>query len=83
MLKNIYDIVIIDGTPCNLVSDSIPVSRITDRTVIVTESKKTKIEDLKNVKNQINNAKGTIIGTILNKKEIKRREYNNRLLWKY
>ena len=76
MLKNIYDIVIIDGTPCNLVSDSIPVSRITDSTVIVTESKKTKIEDLKNVKNQINNAKGTIIGIILNKKEIKRREYN-------
>ncbi len=76
MLKNIYDIVIIDGTPCNLVSDSIPVSRITDSTVIVTESKKTKIEDLKNVKNQINNAKGTIIGTILNKKEIKRREYS-------
>lgn len=80
MLKNIYDIVIIDGTPCNLVSDSIPVSRITDGTVIVTESKKTKIEDLKNLKNQISNAKGTIIGTILNKKEIKRSEYGN---WYY
>ena len=80
MLKNIYDIVIIDGTPCNLVSDSIPVSRITDGTVIVTESKKTKIEDLKNLKNQISNAKGTIIGTILNKKEMKRSEYGN---WYY
>lgn len=80
MLKNIYDIVIIDGTPCNLVSDSIPVSRITDGTVIVTESKKTKIEDLKNLRNQINNAKGMIIGTILNKKEIKRSEYGN---WYY
>jgi len=80
MLKSIYDIVIIDGTPCNLVSDSIPVSRITDGTVIVTESKKTKIEDLKNLRNQINNAKGMIIGTILNKKEIKRSEYGN---WYY
>ncbi len=60
MLKNIYDIVIIDGTPCNLVSDSIPVSSIVDETIIVTESKKTKIEDLKHIVKLIKNANGNI-----------------------
>ena len=47
MLKCVYDVVIIDGTPCNLVTDSIPVSRIVDSTVLVTECRRTKIEDLK------------------------------------
>ena len=45
-LREKYDVVILDGTPCNLVSDSIPVSRIVDTTIIVAESRKTKIEDL-------------------------------------
>lgn len=75
MLKKVYDIVIIDGTPCNLVSDSIPVSRMVDSTVIVTESKRTKIEDLKQISKLIKNAKGNIVGAILNKKELKRKEY--------
>ena len=75
MLKCIYDIVIIDGTPCNLVSDSIPVSQIADTTILVTESRKTKIEDLKNVIKSIKNANGNIEGVILNKKDIKNKEY--------
>ena len=75
MLKRVYDVVIIDGTPCNLVSDSIPVSRMVDSTVIVTESKRTKIEDLKQISKLIKNAKGNIVGAILNKKELKRKEY--------
>ena len=75
MLKCIYDVVIIDGTPCNLVSDSIPVSQIVDTTILVTESRKTKIEDLKNVVKSIKNAQGNIEGIILNKKEIKNKEY--------
>ena len=75
MLKCIYDIVIIDGTPCNLVSDSIPVSQMADTTILVTESRKTKIEDLKNVIKSIKNANGNIEGVILNKKDIKNKEY--------
>lgn len=75
MLKCVYDVVIIDGTPCNLVSDSIPVSRIVDTTILVTESRKTKIEDLRRVVKSIKNAEGNIGGVILNKKEIKSKEY--------
>ena len=40
-LKTQYDIVICDGTPCMLVSDSIALSKIVDTTVIVTASKTT------------------------------------------
>ena len=75
MLKCIYDVVIIDGTPCNLVADSIPVSRIVDSTVLVTECRRTKIEDLKNVMKLIQNVGGNIEGAILNKKEMKSKEY--------
>lgn len=75
MLKCVYDVVIVDGTPCNLVSDSIPVSRIVDTTILVAESRKTKIEDLNNVSKLINNAEGKIEGVILNKKGIKNKEY--------
>lgn len=75
MLKCVYDVVIIDGTPCNLVADSIPVSRIADSTVLVTECRRTKIEDLKNVMKLIQNVGGNIEGAILNKKEIKGKEY--------
>ena len=60
MLKCIYDVVIIDGTPCNLVADSIPVSRIVDSTVLVTECRRTKIEDLKNVMKLIQNVGGIL-----------------------
>lgn len=77
MLKCVYDIVIIDGTPCNLVSDSIPVSRIVDTTILVAESRKTKIEDLNNVSKLIKNAEGKIEGVILNKKVINSKEYGH------
>ena len=43
-LKEVCDIVIIDGTPCELVTDSIILSRIVDSTVVVTAYKETKKE---------------------------------------
>lgn len=75
MLKCVYDIIIIDGTPCNLVADSIPLSRIVDSTIVVTESRRTKIEDLKNVIKLIKNVGGNIEGVILNKKKVQSKEY--------
>ncbi len=41
-LKKLCDIIIIDGTPCELVTDSVILSRIVDSTVIVTAHKITK-----------------------------------------
>ena len=45
-LKELCDLVIIDGTPCELVTDAIILSRIVDSTVIVTAHKQTKKDDL-------------------------------------
>lgn len=75
MLKCVYDIVIIDGTPCNLVADSIPLSRIVDSTIVVTESRRTEIEDLRHVVKLIKNVGGNIEGAILNKKKVQNKEY--------
>ena len=48
-LKKVCDIIIIDGTPSELVTDSIILSRIVDSTVIVTAYKITKREALERV----------------------------------
>ena len=49
VLKNIYDVIIIDAPPCIPVSDSIILSTIVDSTILVAKSEKTKISDIKEV----------------------------------
>lgn len=75
LLKNMYDVILLDGTSCMLVSDSIALSSMVDSTIIVAESKKTKINDLKKVKKQIKDVDGKILGVILNKVKIKGGKY--------
>ena len=76
ILKNVYDIIIIDSPPCMLVTDSIILSTIVDSTVLVVNSEKTKIKDLTEVKKSIEVVDGKIIGTILNKIKIKGKIYS-------
>lgn len=76
LLKNIYDIIIIDAPPCKLVSDSIVLSTIVDSTVLVVNSEKTKISDLKEVKKSIGIVGGKIIGAILNKIKVSGKTYS-------
>lgn len=76
ILKNLYDIIIIDAPPCKLVSDSIVLSTIVDSTVLVVDSGKTKISDLKQVKKAITVVGGKIIGAILNKRKVTGRTYS-------
>lgn len=66
-LKEAFDIVILDGTPCLLVTDSIILSRIADSTIIVTAHKITKKDSLEKVKKSIENVGGKIAGVVLNK----------------
>lgn len=66
-LKEICDIIIIDGTPSQLVTDALILTRIVDSTVIVTASKVTKKEDLKRVIGSIQNVGGKIAGVVINK----------------
>ena len=75
LLKNMYDIILLDGTACTLVSDSIALSTMVDSTILVAESKKTKTNDLKRAKKLIEDVNGKISGVILNKSEIQKGKY--------
>ncbi len=74
-LKELCDIVIVYGTPCELVTDSIILSRIVDSTVIVTAHKQTKKDDLQKIVTNIQNVGGKIAGIVLNKIPVSVKKY--------
>lgn len=74
-LKEICDIIIIDGTPSQLVTDSLIITRLVDSTLVVTASKQTKKEDLKRVITNIQNVGGHISGVVVNKMPISAKKY--------
>ena len=74
-LESIFDIVIFDGTPSTIVTDAIILSKFVDTTLIVSAHKITKIDDLNQVKRNIQNVGGKIAGVILNKIPSTRKEY--------
>ena len=69
------DVILLDGTPCMIVSDSIALSSMVDTTILIAENKKTKINDLKRTKKSIEDVNGKISGVILNKSEIQKGKY--------
>ena len=75
LLKNMYDVVLIDGTSSIMVSDSIALSSMVDSTILIAENKKTKINDLKKVKKLIEDVHGNILGVILNKAQNQKGKY--------
>ena len=74
-LKQICDLVIIDGTPCELVTDSVILSRIVDSTVIVAAAKQTKKDNLGRVIENIQNVGGKLAGVVLNKIPMSAKKY--------
>ena len=78
LLNKIYDYVIIDGTPSNIVSDSVALSKYVDATVLVAEYKKTKIEAINKVKKAIENVGGAITGVIINKCPVTEKAYTEK-----
>lgn len=74
-LKQVSDIVIIDGTPCELVTDSVILSRLVDSTVIVTSHKQTKKDTLQKIVTNIQNVGGKIAGIVLNKIPVSAKKY--------
>ena len=66
-LKEACDLIIIDGTPSELVTDSVILSRIADSTLIVTAHKITKKDALERVVKNIQNVGGKIAGVVINK----------------
>ena len=76
-LKEVCDLVIFDGTPSTLVTDSIILSRFVDSTIIVAEYKSTKMEDLNRIKKDILNVGGHIAGIVLNKIPASAKKYDS------
>ena len=74
-LKQVSDIVIIDVTPCELVTDSVILSRLVDSTVIVTAHKQTKKDTLQKIVTNIQNVGGKIAGIVLNKIPVSAKKY--------
>lgn len=75
-LKKIFDIILIDGTPCKLVTDSVILSRIVDSTLVVTAANQTKREELDRVVKNIRSVGGKIDGIVLNKMPITLKDYS-------
>ena len=73
--KTAFDIVIIDGTPCELVTDAVILSRIVDSTVVVTAHKVTKKDALERVIKSIQNVGGNLTGVVVNKLPISGKKY--------
>lgn len=76
-LKEVCDIVIIDGTPCELVTDSVILSRIVDSTVVVTAHKETKKDNLEKIIRNIQNVGGHLAGVVVNKMPRSIKKYND------
>ena len=76
-LKEIFDIIILDGTPSLLVTDALVLSRIVDSTVIVASYKSTKKDNLKKVQKSIENVGGKIAGVVFNKIPINIQKYKS------
>lgn len=66
-LERSADVVIFDGTPSTIVTDALILSRNIGSTLIVTSHKQTKMEDLKQIKKNIENVGGKIAGVVVNK----------------
>ena len=77
-VSEIYDVVIFDGAPCLLVTDSTILSRIVDNTLLVTSYKYTKVDDLKEAKKRIQRVGGNIAGVVLNRIEINNKKYESK-----
>lgn len=77
-LKEVCDIIIVDGTPCELVTDSVILSRIVDSTVIVTASNETKKDSLARVISNIQNVGGKLAGVVVNKVPVSAKKYGEK-----
>ncbi len=76
-LRENYDIIILDGPPIELVTDSIILTRIVDSTVIVAACNETKKDNLHKVIDSIQNVGGKIAGIVVNKVLVPAKEYKN------
>ena len=83
ILKEKYDIVILDGIPILNLTDSLVLSGLVDKIVIVCTYKQTPMELLKKAIKNLDNYKSKIAGVVLNKVPSSKNRYNNYYYNKY
>lgn len=76
-LKNVFDIIIFDGTPSLIVTDALILARQVDASLIVTAYKTTKMGDVEKIKKAIENVGGKIAGIVINKIPISAKRYEH------
>lgn len=77
-LKEIFDIIIFDGAPCLVVTDSTVLSRAVDYTLLTAAQKTTKVDDLKEAKKRIEAVGGNVVGVVLNRVKMSAKKYENK-----
>ena len=78
IVNEIYDFVVIDGTPSILVADSVAISKFVDSVLIVTAYKSTKIDNVQKMKKMFENIGSQITGVIINKYPIEESAYGQK-----
>lgn len=75
VLNDIYDFIIIDGTPSSIIADSIAISKLVDSTVLVVSYKSTKIEEVKRLRKAFEQVDVKLSGAVLNKYPLNKETY--------
>ncbi len=77
-LSELCDIIILDGTPSLIVTDSVILSRFVDSTILISAQNKTKMDELNKVKKAIDNVGGKIAGVVINRIEVSSKQIQDR-----
>lgn len=76
-LKKHFDIIILDGAPCSGLSDSLVLSSLVDKVLLVSSVNYTPKTELKNTKKALENVGANIAGCVANNVKIKRDSYGH------
>ena len=75
LLRKEYDIIILDGVPVNMFTDSLLLSKLADNILVVAEARKTTKEMLLNTKDALNAVNASVTGVILNQVKLKKNKH--------
>jgi len=76
-LKKHFDIIILDGAPCSGLSDSLVLSSLVDKVLIVSSINFTPKTELKNVKKSLENVGANIAGCVANNVRVRKDSYSS------